>query len=780
MSESASEAYEDREDAGEDDAGLARLWLDSITLARKNEESWRNAAGEARDRYRGDKENQQGKKFNILYANTQITLPAIYNSTPIPDVRRRFGDADATGKVAAQVLERSLSYSFDAYDFGGNMRAAVFDSVLAGRGVLRVRYEPSFEKTEEEQQEKAEEYAEAAEEAAQPAAPRIVFQKVCIEHVNWQDFIIGPGRKWEEVPWIGFEHRLTREELEDRFGDLGATMPLDIITDDARARNSDPRDVPDVFKRGTVYEIWDKEEREVLFVAPSLPSKILKRVDDPLGMQDFWPMPRPIYDVVDSGSLVPVVPYSLYKDQADELDHVTRRIDKLVEQCRYRGLRAADVAEFESLARAQDGEFVAVDNAMQYADRGLDKAIWPVPIETLVSVIVQLMQHREALKATIYEITGLSDIVRGASVASETATAQQIKAQFGSIRIQDRQAEVQRMARDAVRLMAELIGEKFEPETLGLMTGVDLPQAQQKMLAQQAAMMAQQSGQPVPPEIEQVLTVPSWDDVLQVLRSDAMRGYRVDIETDSTVQADVARLKTNAAEFVQGFGGFIQAVGPAVQAGAMPMDVVADLLTAFARNFKLGRQAEDALERMSKIAAQPAPQQDEGAAAEAQRAAAEAQAEQQRAAMEMQVKQAEAQAKAQLEQEKLALEAQRLAMEAQIKEREIAIREAEVALKAQIETARLQDGQVARTEARQDSKIQEREAMLGENEAQMRELAAAMAALNQTLAAQAEQQTQAAMMQAQALSQLAQAMMAPKRVVRGNDGRAIGVETALN
>jgi hypothetical protein len=768
MSESASEAYEDREDAGEDDAGLARLWLDSVTLARKNEESWRNAAGEARDRYRGDKENQQGKKFNILYANTQITLPAIYNSTPIPDVRRRFGDADATGKVAAQVLERSLSYSFDAYDFGGNMRAAVFDSVLAGRGVLRVRYEPSFEETEEEQQEEAEEYAEAPEEAAQPAAPRLVFQKVCIEHVNWQDFIIGPGRKWEEVPWIGFEHRLTRDELEDRFGDLGATMPLDIITDDARARNSDPRDVPDVFKRGTVYEIWDKEEREVLFVAPSLPSKILKRVDDPLGMQDFWPMPRPIYDVVDSGSLVPVVPYSLYKDQAEELDHVTRRIDKLVEQCRYRGLRAADIAEFESLAKAQDGEFVAVENAMQFADRGLDKAIWHAPLETLVSVIVQLMQHRDALKATIYEITGLSDIVRGASVASETATAQQIKAQFGSIRIQDRQAEVQRMARDAVRLMAELIGEKFEPETLGLMTGVDLPQAQQKMMAQQAAMMAQQAGQPVPPEIEQVLTVPSWDDVLQVLRSDAMRGYRVDIETDSTVQADVARLKTNAAEFVQGFGGFIQAVGPAVQAGAMPMDVVADLLIAFARNFKLGRQAEDALERMSKIAAQPAQGADQAAQqqaaeaqakqAEQQRAAMEAQIEQQRAAMDAQLKQAEMQSKAQIEQAKIGLEQERMAMDAQLKGREIAIREAEVAIEQQRMTI--------------DAQLKERELSLREVE-----VATEQQRMRTEAQAKQQEQSQASATQTQVLATLAQAMTAPKRVIRGADGRAIAVET---
>jgi hypothetical protein len=759
MSDSASEAYEDREDAGEDDAGLARLWLDSITLARKNEEAWRKAAGEARDRYRGDKENQQGKKFNILYANTQITLPAIYNSTPIPDVRRRFGDADAIGKVAAQVLERSLSYSFDAYDFGGNMRSTVFDSVLAGRGVWRVRYEPSFEETEEEQQEEAEEYAE---EAAQPAAPRIVFQKVCLEHVNWQDFIIGPGRKWEEVPWIGFEHRLTRDELEDRFGDLGATMPLDIITDDARARNSDPRDVPDVFKRGTVYEIWDKEEREVLFVAPSLPSKILKRVDDPLGLQDFWPTPRPIYDVVDSGSLVPVVPYSLYKDQAEELDHVTRRIDKLVEQCRYRGLRAADIAEFESLAKARDGEFIAVENAMQFADRGLDKAIWHAPLETLVSVIVQLMQHREALKATIYEITGLSDIVRGASVASETATAQQIKAQFGSIRIQDRQAEVQRMARDAVRLMAELIGEKFEPETLGLMTGVDLPQAQQKLMAQQAAMMAQQAGQPVPPEIEQVLSVPSWDEVLQVLRSDAMRGYRVDIETDSTVQADVARLKTNAAEFVQGFGGFIQAVGPAVQAGAMPMDVVADLLTAFARNFKLGRQAEDALERMGKIAAQPAPQQDQGATAEAQ------------------AKKAETQAKAQADAQKLAMETQNADRDFALKQRELDLKEREAAFNEALQVQQLKDAEMARTEARKDALLPEREALVQSNEGALTQLAAALAALGQSLEAMQQQQTNTAQIQMQALAQLSASMTAPKRVVRGPDGRAMGVETVIN
>jgi colicin import membrane protein len=225
----------------------------------------------------------------------------------------------------------------------------------------------------------------------------------------------------------------------------------------------------------------------------------------------------------------------------------------------------------------------------------------------------------------------------------------------------------------------------------------------------------------------------------------------------------VARLKTNAAEFVQGFGGFIQAVGPAVQAGAMPMDVVADLLTAFARNFKLGRQAEDALERLSKMRGATAP----GADQAAQQQAAEAQA-----------KQAEAQAKAQAEAQKQAMEAQKAERDFALSQRDLALREREQAFNEALQMQKLKEEEVARDQARKDALMPEREALQAAYEMQMRETATAMAALNQTLATQAEQQAQATMMQAQALSQLAQAMMAPKRVVRGADGRAVGVETA--
>ena len=672
MSDTATtELYETPADAGADEAGTVRMWLDALELARKTEDDWRGKAEKAVGRYRDEKQSF-AKRFNILYANTQILLPSLYNSTPIPDVRRRYGDPDAAGKVAAQVMERSLAYSVDTYDFDATMRAAVLDMILPGRGGARVRYD-------------------ATEDGK---------QSVACEYFDWRDFRRGPGRQWHEVPWISFEHRLTREQLVEQFGAIGKTMPMDIVIGDVK-QGTDPRDVPDVFKRATVHEVWDKQAREVLFISPGVPSRVLRKMPDPLELKDFFCIPRPIYDVADTSSLVPLVPYELYRPQAEELDRATQRINALVSMCRYRGLRDASIPEMNSLAEAKDGDFVPVENAQQYTGAtgggGLDRAMWVTPIEAIANVIAQLEAHRAAVKETIYEITGLSDILRGATVASETATAQQIKSQFGSLRIQDRQREVSRFARDLLRMKAEIMAQRFEPETLAMMTGIDLPAPEQKAAAMMAAQQAQAQGAEVPQQVAALLETPTWPEVMAILRNDVMRQYRIDIETDSTIQADVSRLQQNAAQFVQGFGQFIQAIGPAVQAGDMPKDVAADLLTAFARSFKLGRQAEDALERLGKAAQQPAAAPDNSAElaavqAEVQAKAAEMQAKQQSEAarleldgqkaqqdaalkaMEMQgrqqaeeaglqLKQAEMQARLEMDARKLALEEQRMALE---------------------------------------------------------------------------------------------------------------------
>jgi len=141
LDQSDSAAFERRKDAGPGEAGEIKLWLDAIALAEKEEKKSRENARDAGSRYR-DEQERKDRRFNILYANTETYVPAVYGNTPVPDIRRRFRDNDPVGKVVAQVVERCLSYTIDAYDFDECITSAVRDNAIRGRGAVRVRYEP--------------------------------------------------------------------------------------------------------------------------------------------------------------------------------------------------------------------------------------------------------------------------------------------------------------------------------------------------------------------------------------------------------------------------------------------------------------------------------------------------------------------------------------------------------------------------------------------------------------------------------------------------------------
>ena len=267
-----------------------------------------------------------------------------------------------------------------------------------------------------------------------------------------------------------------------------------------------------------------------------------------------------------------------------------------------RGVYDSSVAEMSKLLSAGDNTLIPAQNLTAFMDKGgIDKAIWMMPVEDAAKVLVILEGQREACKQVIYEITGISDIVRGSSNAQETATAQQIKAQFGTIRLQRMQREFQRYIRDIVRIMAEVIGERFQPESLMAMTSMPLPtdqmvavkmaqaQAQYAMAAEQAAI----SGQPLPPppEMEKPVTI---DAVKAVLSNDMQRQYKIDIETDSTIQAMEGADQQAISALLTGIGGFVQSVAPGVQAGLIPADAAKALLSAIVRKFKLGREVDDA------------------------------------------------------------------------------------------------------------------------------------------------------------------------------------------
>ena len=661
------------EDAGKGPPGVVARWIAELDLADKTEATWRERAKKVNDRYRDDKADSSrtgssADRYNILYSNIQTICPALFNQTPKPDVRRRYRDADPVGKEISEVLERALSFTMDDCNFDRYMRLAVKDQQLCGRGVTRVRYEPYFG---EESDGNGDSYDDLKGE------------EVKFEHVNWADFRVGPGRTWEEVEWIAFRHLMTRDDLRDKFGeDIGNEVTLDNTPIGMEDKDGDA--VADTFKRAVVWEIWCNRQKEVIFISKTLKERPLKTEPDPLELGGFFPTPRPLYATENTDSLVPVEPFRFYSDQANELDNITRRISGIISACKVRGIYDSTITEMSNLMDAGENMMIPAQDVLPLMQSGgLDNAIWMWPIEKIAGVLNELYNQREQIKTTIYEITGIADIMRGSTSASETLGAQQLKAQFGTMRLDDMGREVQRYARDMIRIAAEIISEQFSPDSLAMMTDIKLPTPEQKMQAQQQAQMMGQQQQPIPPQLQEILDKPTWDDCIQILRDDKQRSYRVDIETDSTIAGDQAADQKAVTELLTGVSSFISNAGPAVAAGYLPLEAAKTMMMSAIRRFKMGREVEDALDMIGEDdsgkadgeAQQQAQQQEQAMAAQAEQA--KMQMEQSKLQMDTESKQADLM----IEEKKIQMDTSAKQADLTIKEKELSLKEREIAIK---------------------------------------------------------------------------------------------------
>lgn len=620
------------------------LWLRKIKAQQDEEKDWRKDAKDAVEIY--ESEDKANIHFNILNSNVETLIPAVYNSTPVPDIRRRFGDADPIAKQVVDLSERLVSFSIDQYDIDTVMVSVVKSALVPGRGAARIRYTPYMRED------------------------NVGYQEVTSEAVRWDKLVRGPAGSWAKMPWLAIEHDLTRDELEMLNPEIGRKIDLGDGERDKDGKRTDSAE-SGIKRTARTYEIWDRTKGEVLFICEKHEAEPLLKIPDPLGLPGFFPVMKPVQVMTRVASLVPICPYKIYKPLIDELDIVTKRISKLVKQLRVRGLVAGEMSpDFENLKTADDGQFDVCTNSSAFAQgaQGLDKAVWVWPMEPTVAALQQLYQQREQIKQTIYEVTGIADIMRGATDASETLGAQQIKAQWGSLRVQQFQGEIARLARDLFRAKVAIMASKFTDENISMMTG--LPQ-RNGAPAQSGAPQQQ------PSEQEQ-----AWPQVLQLFRSD-QRSFRIDIETDSTIRADMTRNQEQMNQFLAGTGQYAQAMaGAAEQFGPAVMPVMAEVYTAFARKFKLGKQAEDALDKLSTMAQQAAQQP------------AKPDPEQQKAEAEMQAAQQKHQMDAQAAQQKAALEMQSLQAQMahdqkmfELKEREMVMKlqgmERELQLKAQ-------------------------------------------------------------------------------------------------
>lgn len=702
-------------------AKIQKRWVEEIKFYETKAKQWEEKGKKILRRYKDDRSprDQRTPRFNILWSNIQTLKPALYSRTPKPDIERRFRDKDDLGRISSTVLERSISY-FINEQFDGAIECAVIDRLLPGRGTVWVRYEPHFKDAEyDENEEVADEGLEITDDVstygsgeeqqdgdgykpfADEAAQEVEDEVICFDYVHWQDFGHTFGRTWAEVDAIWRKVYMTRDELKERFGEeIGKDITLDYSPHDLKDSKEE-----NIEKKATIYEIWCKSDKTVYWIHKDHEKGPLDTQDDPLELSDFYPCPKPLFATLANDECIPVPDYIEYQDQAAELDEITSRIGAITKNIKVAGVYDASAEGIERLlAEGVENTLVPVKQYAALKEKGgLANVYDLMPMQDILQTLLGLYEARDKVKADLYEITGISDILRGASDANETAMAQQIKSQFGTMRLAAMQDDVQRFVRDLIKIGTQIIAEHFSIETIKKICGVELLSQQEKQLVQVRMQALQQyasqqsqlsppnspnqaaslSGPPAIPQrlpplpalspslqkmdqedIQEAMDNPSWEEVDALLKNEVSLSYKIDIETDSTIKYDQDAERDARVQFLTASGGFLREAMQNTNPDLAPL--LAKMLMFGVRGFKVGKELESAFElaihKLEKDAKNPQQKPDP----EMMKVQAQMQLDREKMQTDAALRQQDQQADAALVQMKSQAEDKRLQMQAQV------------------------------------------------------------------------------------------------------------------
>jgi hypothetical protein len=518
-------------------AGLAQRWSTEIEASRQELTKFHEDAERINKRYL-DKRDDWGKdesRVNLFWSTMKVLLSLLYARPPKADVSRAFQDFDDDqARVAGVMLQRILNRGFDdnVSQWDAAVRQGIEDWLVVGMGQIWLRYEV----------ETAEEIMPAQYDplTGQEITPETVYERIVredapVDYVHWKDFFWSPARTWPEVRWVARRVYMTKDQLKERFGEeIARVIPLKTP---ARDKGADSQPQYDPWNKAEVFEVWCKENGKVYWYAKGA-DVILDVKDDPLQLDGFYPCPKPLMANLTSSNLMPRADYIFAQDQFNELDEINTRITWLTRAAKVVGVydKAADGIQ-RMFQQASENQLIPVDNWAMFAESGgiKGKVDW-VPIEAVVNAIDRLRQYRSDKTMQIYEVLGISDVMRGTSKASETATAQQIKAQFGSTRVQLLQFYIADWISHALRIKAEIICKHWQPETIVARSNIDRT--------------------PDAPYAEQAIAL---------LKDESVAQYRITIEADSMAAMDWASERDAAVQFLQGLGAFISQVAPLTQ-----------------------------------------------------------------------------------------------------------------------------------------------------------------------------------------------------------------------
>jgi hypothetical protein len=585
--------------------GWARRWTVEITAAKDALKAWRDPGGRGDkviDRYVDERPTDSDRKrLNLFHGDVQTKRALLYGNPPRVRCRRRHADADDdVARVSAEMLERVLNTDIDRDGDGyvESLGLARDDRLLPGLGQVRSRYVAEFEPTPAqpaqmgpcpacqgmtatpmmgsggEAMEAACPTCNGAREVelapAVPAGERKSFEDVETEHVHWNQFLYAVRRKWAEVDWVDFPVEMSRDDLHKRFDDVEWMGPERVNAIALESPNkSEKHRGDDPWSRVVVHEIWCRSAKRVFHFVEGF-DVCLDIKDDPLGLEGFFPCPRPLMANTTTRRLTPVPDFAIAQDLYQEIDDLYDRIYELTKSLRVVGWYDRQYASpLSALIGGGENTMIPVEAFTQAQELGgLKGLVEFFPIDPIAQVIVALSDQLRAKIVMKDQVTGIADVMRGAATGAATATEQRIKARFGSTRIQAAQDEFARFTTDTQKIRAEIIAKHWDAQTI--IDRSNVLRTPDKELAQQAAdLIKQGAGE-----------------------------YRIEVASDALAMTDFDALKGDRVEFLQATALFLKEVGAVAPVAPQAVPFLLEFLRHGVTGFRGAAQLEGVLDRM--------------------------------------------------------------------------------------------------------------------------------------------------------------------------------------
>lgn len=592
------------------------------------------------------------ENLNLFYANTTTMQSLIFGSIPKAEVDRTFADAnDNTARVAAEILERMLNQ--DIQDPGKAMcdvfQQAINDRLLPGMGNARVKYDFKCGTREIAPGQPAINHPETGQELVPEVPPQveeyIENEWVDIVYTHWKDFLWSPARTHGEIRWKAFRSYMCKEELEKRFGtghqdeketaedEESATPRLKI--DEIPLNSKGPfgkqtdkaPDTKQIIPQAEVWEIWNLANKKVYWYVENF-DQILDEKDDPLELRQFWPDAPPMIANATTSKYIPKSDYAIAQDLYAAVDVLQRRISRLTDACKLVGVYDKSNDEIKRLfSEGVENQLIPVDNWAMFAEKGgLEGSIQWLPLEAVIATIAQLQAQQDKKIQQLYELTGMADILKGASQQQYTSAEEtKTKVIYASVRMQKLQNEFAFFVAHLQNLKAEIICRHFQPESI---------------VKQSNIMMTVDGG-----DAQAAIAFMKRDDSIQ---------FRIRVQPESLAMADYTQMKADRTEFLMSISQFMQSAQPLMQADKGATPILLQLLRWGLAGFKGAQEIQGVLDQAVKAATIQAQQPPEPPPPDPKIAAIQAETQ-----AKIQILQEQAKSDAQNQQAKQAMELER-------------------------------------------------------------------------------------------------------------------------